>query len=101
MYDLVLMPWLLLSVLNRGGRYSEEDAKVVVEQILSIVSFCHIQGVVHRDLKPEVPYTQLLFPHNGLVGAYSAPGRLQENLVSKHGSQSRNLPCTSLRTGYV
>jgi serine/threonine protein kinase len=53
MYDLVLMPWLLLSVLNRGGRYSEEDAKVVVEQILSIVSFCHIQGVVHRDLKPE------------------------------------------------
>jgi serine/threonine protein kinase len=39
--------------LNRGGRYSEEDAKVVVEQILSIVSFCHIQGVVHRDLKPE------------------------------------------------
>jgi serine/threonine protein kinase len=84
MYDLVLMPWLLLSVLNRGGRYSEEDAKVVVELILSIVSFCHIQGVVHRDLKPEVPYTQLLFPHNGLVGAYSAPRRLQENLVSKH-----------------
>jgi serine/threonine protein kinase len=51
------MPWLLLSVLNRGGRYSEEDAKVVVEQILSIVSFCHVQGVVHRDLKPEVPYS--------------------------------------------
>jgi len=84
MYDLVLMPWLLLSVLNRGGRYSEEDAKVVVEQILSIVSFYHIQGVVHRDLKPEVPYTQVLFPHNGLISAYSAPGRLQENLVSKH-----------------
>jgi hypothetical protein len=23
-------------------------------QILSVVSFCHLQGVVHRDLKPEV-----------------------------------------------
>ena len=38
----------------RGGKYSEEDAKVVTVQILSIVSFCHLQGVVHRDLKPEV-----------------------------------------------
>ncbi|CAM6017781.1 unnamed protein product [Sphagnum balticum] len=44
---------LLDRILSRGGRYSEEDAKVVVEQILSIVSFCHVQGVVHRDLKPE------------------------------------------------
>jgi len=40
--------------LIRGGRYSEEDAKIVVQQILSIVAFCHLQGVVHRDLKPEV-----------------------------------------------
>eukprot|EP00246_Nothoceros_aenigmaticus_P002250 TRINITY_DN13068_c0_g1_i1.p1 TRINITY_DN13068_c0_g1~~TRINITY_DN13068_c0_g1_i1.p1 ORF type:complete len:578 (+),score=92.83 TRINITY_DN13068_c0_g1_i1:563-2296(+) len=44
---------LLDRILSRGGRYSEEDAKVVVQQILSIVSFCHLQGVVHRDLKPE------------------------------------------------
>lgn len=40
--------------LFRGGRYTEEDAKVIVEQILNVVSFCHLQGVVHRDLKPEV-----------------------------------------------
>ena len=39
---------------SRGGRYTEDDAKVVVQQILSIVAFCHLQGVVHRDLKPEV-----------------------------------------------
>lgn len=37
----------------RGGRYTEDDAKIVVQQILSIVAFCHLQGVVHRDLKPE------------------------------------------------
>ena len=39
---------------SRGGKYSEEDAKAVMVQILSIVAFCHLQGVVHRDLKPEV-----------------------------------------------
>ncbi|KAL5659531.1 hypothetical protein ACJX0J_032694, partial [Zea mays] len=44
---------LLDRILARGGKYSEEDAKVVMVQILGVVSFCHLQGVVHRDLKPE------------------------------------------------
>lgn len=38
----------------RGGRYAEDDAKTIVVQILRVVAFCHLQGVVHRDLKPEV-----------------------------------------------
>ncbi|KAL6503942.1 CDPK-related kinase 6 [Orobanche gracilis] len=38
---------------RRGGRYTEEDAKKIVVQMLSVVAFCHLQGVVHRDLKPE------------------------------------------------
>ncbi|KAM2383397.1 hypothetical protein ACFXTH_040961 [Malus domestica] len=44
---------LLDRILSRGGRYAEEDAKHIVVQILSVVAFCHLQGVVHRDLKPE------------------------------------------------
>ncbi|XP_071932808.1 CDPK-related kinase 3-like isoform X3 [Coffea arabica] len=44
---------LLDRILSRGGRYTEEDAKLIVAQILSVVAFCHLQGVVHRDLKPE------------------------------------------------
>lgn len=44
---------LLDKILSRGGRYAEEDAKFIVVQILSVVAFCHLQGVVHRDLKPE------------------------------------------------
>ncbi|KAG9156244.1 hypothetical protein Leryth_009122 [Lithospermum erythrorhizon] len=40
-------------VVMEGGKYSEEDAKIVMTQILSVVSYCHLQGVVHRDLKPE------------------------------------------------
>ncbi|KAA8520787.1 hypothetical protein F0562_014941 [Nyssa sinensis] len=44
---------LLDRILSRGGRYTEDDAKLIVVQILSVVAFCHLQGVVHRDLKPE------------------------------------------------
>ncbi|KAG6571991.1 CDPK-related protein kinase, partial [Cucurbita argyrosperma subsp. sororia] len=44
---------LLDRILSRGGKYSEEDAKAVMVQILTVVAFCHLQGVVHRDLKPE------------------------------------------------
>ncbi|KAH7519437.1 CDPK-related kinase 3 [Ziziphus jujuba] len=44
---------LLDRILSRGGKYAEEDAKVIVVQILNVVAFCHLQGVVHRDLKPE------------------------------------------------
>ncbi|XAR53921.1 Non-specific serine/threonine protein kinase [Bertholletia excelsa] len=43
----------LLERICQGGKYKEEDAKFIVVQILSVVAFCHLQGVVHRDLKPE------------------------------------------------
>lgn len=45
---------LLDRILSRGGKYAEDDAKAVMVQILNVVAFCHLQGVVHRDLKPEV-----------------------------------------------
>lgn len=48
---------------HRGGKYPEDDAKAIVVQILNVVSFCHLQGVVHRDLKPEVSLSLFLnFP---------------------------------------
>ncbi|KAI8005221.1 Malate dehydrogenase, glyoxysomal [Camellia lanceoleosa] len=74
----------------RDGKWSEEDASVLVpgdivsiklgdivpadarllegdalkiDQILSVVAYCHLQGVVHRDLKPEP----------GMVAEYLVP----------------------------
>ncbi|CAN4108480.1 unnamed protein product [Withania somnifera] len=44
---------LLDRILSRGGKYSEDDAKIITVQILNVVAFCHLQGVAHRDLKPE------------------------------------------------
>jgi hypothetical protein len=35
-------------------------------QILNVVAFCHLQGVVHRDLKPEVN-TSHSFPIHAII----------------------------------
>ncbi|XP_044260514.1 serine/threonine-protein kinase SIK3 isoform X2 [Tribolium madens] len=42
------------------GRMPEDEAKRIFSQIVSAVSYCHSQGVVHRDLKAE----NLLLDHN-------------------------------------
>lgn len=42
------------------GRMPEDEAKRIFTQIVSAVSYCHSQGVVHRDLKAE----NLLLDHN-------------------------------------
>ncbi|KAK7258660.1 hypothetical protein RIF29_24242 [Crotalaria pallida] len=43
---------LLDRIIDRGGRYPEDDSKAIIVQIIVVVSCCHLQGVVHRDLKP-------------------------------------------------
>ncbi|KAJ4904026.1 CDPK-related kinase 1 [Raphanus sativus] len=44
---------LLDKILERGCKYPEDDAKHVMVQILDVVAYCHLQGVVRRDLKPQ------------------------------------------------
>ena len=35
------------------GKFTEEDAAVLMKQILTCVNYCHRRNFVHRDLKPE------------------------------------------------
>ncbi|OMO57703.1 hypothetical protein COLO4_35173 [Corchorus olitorius] len=45
----------------REGKFTEEDIKAIVAQISSAVSFCHLQGIVHRDIKLQ----NILFTSGG------------------------------------
>ncbi|KAG6489969.1 hypothetical protein ZIOFF_051251 [Zingiber officinale] len=58
---LVIYAFGKLKIKCKCGRYSEEDEKAIVIQILSVIAFCHLQGVVHRDLKPEEQLRNFLF----------------------------------------
>jgi len=35
------------------GEYTEEEAKIILLQVLDAVEYLHSQGIAHRDLKPE------------------------------------------------
>ncbi|NWU23400.1 KCC1G kinase, partial [Dyaphorophyia castanea] len=39
-------------ILERGV-YTEKDASLVIQQVLTAVKYLHENGIVHRDLKPE------------------------------------------------
>lgn len=41
-------------------------------QILNVVVLCHFQGVVHRDLKPEVTKVVSLLVHGDYFLAFDA-----------------------------
>lgn len=41
------------NLLERRGRFSEEEAKSYFKQILSAIDYCHFFRIAHRDIKPE------------------------------------------------
>jgi serine/threonine protein kinase len=46
--------WFHFPLGRKNSRYSEKDAAVVVRQMLKVAAECHLCGLVHRDMKPEV-----------------------------------------------
>ncbi|PKI38344.1 hypothetical protein CRG98_041255 [Punica granatum] len=43
----------LFHKLEKHGRFSETEARVIFRHLMQVVLYCHDKGVVHRDLKPE------------------------------------------------
>ncbi len=39
---------------RKDSQYSEKDAAKIVRQMLNVTARCHLNGVVHHDMKPEV-----------------------------------------------
>ncbi|CAI9274006.1 unnamed protein product [Lactuca saligna] len=39
--------------LEKQGRFSESEARILFRHLMQVVRFCHDKGIVHRDLKPE------------------------------------------------
>lgn len=42
------------SCFRKDSRYTEKDAAIIVRQMLKVAAECHLHGLVHRDMKPEV-----------------------------------------------
>lgn len=41
----------LLAYVEKEGRLDEETAKIFIKQIAKAMHYCHINGLIHRDLK--------------------------------------------------
>ena len=89
---------LVVDYLVAKGRMPEDEAKRVFRQIVSAVSYCHSQGVVHRDLKAE----NLLLDHNMNIKVKSALCFASANMYhnwnfTSKKSQQRTLNIIALR----
>lgn len=49
----------LLQRIRKKKHFTETEAAKIMKRLVSAVSFMHTQGVVHRDLKPEVSFEKL------------------------------------------
>ena len=43
----------IIEKIKNKKRYTEKDAALIFQQIMSGIEYCHNQGISHRDLKPE------------------------------------------------
>ena len=43
----------ILNNIENGKSFSEEQAAIIFQQMMSAINYCHKNNIVHRDLKPE------------------------------------------------
>lgn len=51
----------LLTKIRLKKKFNEKEAATIMKKLISAVNFMHYQGVVHRDLKPEVSICENFF----------------------------------------
>lgn len=72
----------LLAKISRRGRFTETVARRYFQQLVSALKFCHENGVVHRDVKPQ----NLLLDEQGNLkisdfGLSALPEQLRDGLL--------------------
>ena len=43
----------IIEHIQNGEMYSEKDASIIFQQVMSCIQYCHNHKICHRDLKPE------------------------------------------------
>ena len=43
----------ILNRINNDNMYTEKEACLIIQQVMSAIEYCHNNGIAHRDLKPE------------------------------------------------
>ena len=73
--------------------YSEKDAAIIFQQVMSSIEYCHNNGICHRDLKPE----NILYLNKG--SEKDNPIKVIDFGLSQHISEKKKLT-TKVGTAY-
>ena len=87
----MLSSQLFDAIINRGS-FPEEEARLLLKQLLSALAYCHALGVVHRDLKPE----NVLFEQDEATRADGVVGSLKLIDFGYAGLWAADKPLTGL-----
>ncbi|XP_023527173.1 CBL-interacting serine/threonine-protein kinase 7-like [Cucurbita pepo subsp. pepo] len=91
----------LLAKISRRGRFTETVARRYFQQLVSALKFCHENGVVHRDVKPQ----NLLLDEQGNLkisdfGLSALPEKLKDELLhTACGTPAYSAPEVMIRRG--
>ncbi|KAL3507762.1 hypothetical protein ACH5RR_033144 [Cinchona calisaya] len=92
----------LFTKLQQRGKFSESTARNYFHQLISALHFCHQNGVVHRDIKPQ----NLLLDRQGNVkisdfGLSALPEQLRNGMLhTACGTPAYTAPEVVYRKGY-